>query len=171
MIQRKNKNGAVAILAVMTYLLLTSPLPAAISLALSLTSTSISFPDANPTTVPVVSANTSVTVKVDVSNSGGNTWSVHGLAGGDLSNTVGGTSTIPISNVSWTATQVSQNCGNGCSCLAGTMSKTSSSNLITGRGDTPGGGFQCLENFSLVNQWNYNTGSYIQTFTITATSP
>lgn len=171
MIQRKNKNGAVAILAVITHLLLASPLPAAIRLSLSLTSTSISFPDANPTTVPVVSANDSVTVKISVSSAGSSTWSVHGFAAGDLSNAVDGTSTIPISNVSWTASQISGNCGSGCSCLAGTMSKTSPRNLITGKGNTAGGGFQCLANFSLVNQWNYNTGSYIQTFTITATAP
>lgn len=170
-IQGKKKSWTAAIFAAMMWVLLPSPLRAAISLALAITPSSITFPDANPTTVPVVSANASVTVNVNVSKSVGNAWSVHGLAAGNLSNTVGGTSTIPIFNVSWTATQVSKNCGGGCSCLAGTMSKNSPQNLITGRGDTPGSGFQCLTNFSLVNRWSYNTGSYTQTFTITATSP
>ena len=137
------------------------------NLRLRVTPTSISFPDANPTTTPLIPANTSVLVDLRVR--GGppsSTWSVQALAGGDLTS---GPDSIAISNITWTSTQTGR-CRGSCTCLAGTTNKTVQQLMISGQGRT-GNSFSCTQNYSLANSWSYNPGSYMQVMTITASSP
>lgn len=153
-------------------LLITSSLPRAQTLSLNLNPSSINFPDQNPTNVPSISA--SAIVQVQVTASWGNgTWSVTSLAGGDLLNS-DGRSVIPISNVRWTASRAGGSCSGGCSCVPGTASKSSPQHILNGSGYTGFFGFgsyTCNVNFTLINDWTYNTGSYSQTLTITASNP
>ena len=89
--------------------------PMASSAQLTLSPLTINFPDADPSTVTSIPATQNpVSVMVNASTGAGNTVTLTALAQGDL---VSGGSTIPISNVTWTAS------GNGFS--AGTMSKSS----------------------------------------------
>ena len=74
----------------------------------------INFPDADPDTVPSIPATENpVQVTANVTTGNNKTVTLTALAQGDL---VSGSNTIPISNVTWTAS------GNGFS--AGTMSKS-----------------------------------------------
>jgi hypothetical protein len=146
---------------------------AAISGSLTISPTTISFADASPTTSPTIAANSTVRVSIIVSGAYTyQTWSVHGLANGNL---VSGTNTIAIGNITWTETRYSGSCPSGriCTCVAsGTMSSTTPVNLITGRGNTQTSpGFQCTATFSLANRWSYNPGTYSQSFVITFTAP
>ncbi|MDD5543224.1 MAG: hypothetical protein PHX83_08620 [Acidobacteriia bacterium] len=140
--------------------------------SLTISPTSISFADANPTTNPSITANSTVLIGIAVAGaSSTQAWSVHGMANGDLNSA---TSSIPISNVSWTGVQSSGNCPSGhtCICDNGTMSKTTPVNLINGVANTQTGpGFQCTATFSMVNSWSYDSASYTQSFVITFTSP
>ncbi|MBZ5554081.1 MAG: hypothetical protein LAO21_15300 [Acidobacteriia bacterium] len=147
-----------------------SPSYAAVNFTLTITPSTISFPDANPTTTAQIPANSSVAIKVTTSYATNTNWSVHFLANGDLRNSVG-TSTIPIANITWTATLTGNSCLQGCSCVAGTMSSTAAQDVIRGRGNTPTNGFNCNTNFLLKNQWGYITGSYTQTITVVTASP
>ena len=116
-------------------------------LSLTIIPTSISFPDANPTTTPLIAANMSVLVRVDVSGGGpGITWSVQALAGGDLTS---GPDSIAISNITWTSTQTGP-CNGSCICLAGTASATVPQLMISGQEQT-GEDFSCTQNYSLAN--------------------
>ncbi|MBZ5537419.1 MAG: hypothetical protein LAO31_15800 [Acidobacteriia bacterium] len=153
-------------------LLITNSLSHTQTLSLSLNPSSINFPDQNPTNFPSISA--SAIVQVQVTASWGNgTWSVTSLAGGDLLNS-DGRSVIPISNVRWTASRAAGNCSGGCSCMGGTASRSSPQHILEGSGYTGFlgfGSYSCNVNFTLVNDWAYNTGSYSQTLTVTAANP
>jgi hypothetical protein len=137
---------------------------------ITVTPASTGFPDANPRTVPLISASSVVAVRVRVQKaSSSQLWSVSALANGDL---VSGASTIPISSIRWTATQdFSAGTPLGfCNCSNGTLSKLMPQVLISGRASTnnyPG----CATSFVLTNSWSYNPGSYSQTVTFTASSP
>ena len=131
----------------------------------------ISFPDANPTTTPVIAATDPVLVRVVAKNGSGvpdstTPWSVSAFAGGNL---MSGADAIAISNVTWTAVQVGF-CLGGCTCLAGTASDLVPQLMILGQGNTDLT-LGCLYSFSLANDWSYNPGSYSQTMTVTASSP
>jgi hypothetical protein len=142
------------------------------TLSLNLNPSSISFPDQNPTNFPNISA--SAIVQLQVTASWGNgTWSVTSLAGGDLLNS-DGRSAIPISKLGWTASRAGGSCSGGCSCMAGTASKSSPQHLLDGSGYTGFlgfGSYTCNVNFTLGNDWSYNTGSYSQSLTVTAANP
>jgi hypothetical protein len=153
-------------------LLMTSSSSQAQTLSLNLNPSSINFPDQNPTNFPNISANAIVQVQVTASWGNG-TWSVTSLAGGDLLNS-DGRSVIPISNVRWTASRAAGSCSGGCSCMGGTASRSSPQHILEGSGFTGFFGFgsySCNVNFTLVNDWAYNTGSYSQTLTVTAANP
>ena len=96
----------------------------------------------------------------------GVSWSAGALASGDLQS---GPDTIAISNVTWTAADVSTSKCASCTCFAGTASSVASQLVFTGTGST--NGFRCRATFSLANSWSYNPGSYSQVMVITASSP
>ena len=169
--KKMEKRIVIALVALAVGCMWGSPSYAAITFTLTITPSTISFADANPTTTSKISANSAVAIKVTTSGATATNWSVHFQANGNLVNSVGGASSIPISNITWTASQTGNSCGSGCSCVAGTMSSTVAQNVITGRGNTPTGGFNCSTSFSLANQWGYNTGSYTQTVTVITASP
>jgi hypothetical protein len=163
----------VGVLVWMGLIMLSTSLTLAQSLSLTVSPSSISFPDANPTSVPNLPASSTVQVVVNASGFSNNaTWGVRALAGGDLLNSDG--SVIPISNLSWTASGSGICWPGSCSCQAGIGSKTNPQTIISGSGVTGilgFGNYTCNVNFSLVNRWSYNTGSYAQNFTITASNP
>ncbi|MBZ5554078.1 MAG: hypothetical protein LAO21_15285 [Acidobacteriia bacterium] len=166
------KQQTIAGMVIAIALLIASPLSQAQTLSLNVNPSSISFADQNPTNFPSISA--SAIVQVQVTASWGNgTWSVTSLAGGDLLNS-DGRSVIPISNMRWTASRASGSCSGGCTCMGGTASKSSPQHILNGSGYTGFlgfGSYTCNVNFTLVNDWSYNTGSYSQSLTVTAANP
>ena len=146
-------------------LCIATPAKAQITLRLSMNPSSVSFPDANPSTTPLVSGGT-VRVSLRVRNAlPTDNWSVNALAAGDLTS---GSDTIPLSNTAWTVTQAGAACN--CTCQAGTGSIAVPQLVLIGQGNT-GGGVRCRQNYTLINSWAYAPGSYSQIVTITATSP
>jgi hypothetical protein len=132
--------------------------PLASSASLIISPTSINFPNADPDTVPVISAvENPVTVEALAQVSGNKTVNLTVLAHGDL---VSGSSAIPISNVTWTAS--------GQGYVSGTMSKTTPQTAGSWQrsGDRIG-----TFSFFLKNNWSYATGNYVQTITYTLTAP
>jgi hypothetical protein len=125
---------------------------------LTISPSTINFPNANPGTVPVIASipsSISVTANAQIDALSWATLTVR--AGGDLAS---GSNTIPISNVTWTAT------GDGF--IAGTMSKDDpvSAGSWQGPGEHSG-----TFSFHLANSWSYATGNYSQTVTYTLTAP
>jgi|GEM_PF-955343 len=163
------KKTTIAFFAVLVLGAWCSPSHAQIAFTLTISPSSITFLDANPTTSPSISASSAVQMTIVVTGGKNTSWSVHSLANGDLQNS-DGVSTIPISNLSWTSSQTSSSCKYGCQCLSGTMNRSAPQNMIIGTGNTPGN-FSCNMTFNLLNNWGYNTGSYTQSVTITATAP
>lgn len=132
--------------------------PLASSAQLTITPSSLNFPNADPDNVPSIPANENpVTVQAQAQVSGNKTVTLTVLARGDL---VSGSSTIPISNVTWTAT--------GSGYRAGTMSRTTPQ--IAGRWQRSGNRTGTFS-FFLKNSWSYATGNYTQTVTYTLTAP
>jgi hypothetical protein len=125
---------------------------AAPSATLTLENSSINFPSRNPATVTSI-ASSQNPMSINIQTSGTTTWSLTLLANGDL---VSGGDTIPISNITWTAS--------GTGFVGGAMSKTTSSTVASGSGDVNRTGSQ---RFFLSNSWNYATGSYSQTVVYT----
>jgi hypothetical protein len=120
---------------------------------------SINFPDADPDTTPSIGATenaVSVTAKVRTGLSSLATLTHR--ASGNLS--AGPGITIPIGNVTWTAS--------GAGYVAGTMS----SSTEVGAGSWTGSG-SYSGNFSyfIVNSWSYVTGNYTVSSTYTLTAP
>jgi hypothetical protein len=130
-----------------------------LSLELTVSPRTITFASANPDTSPTVAA-APISVTVRVKGPKLVQWHLSVLADGDL---VSGASTIPISNVSWTATQAPpfQN---------GTLSRTTAQPMAAGS-DTLNPGKTSTVTFSLVNSWLYDAGTYTQTLTFTLSSP
>ena len=142
-----NTNAEVSIIA-----------PLASSAQLSITPSSLNFPNADPDTVPSIPANENpVTVTANAQTSGNKTVTLSVIAHGDL---ISGSNTIPIGNVTWTAT--------GSGFQAGTMSKTTPQTAGSWRrsGNRTG-----TFSFFLKNSWSYATGNYTQTVTYTLTAP
>jgi len=136
------------------------------NLKIGINPTIISFPDANPTTTPLIAANTAVAVEFQVKdNPSMFPWSAQALAFGDLTS---GPDSIAISNITWTSTLTGP-CNAECICLAGTASKIMPQLMISGQGSVEK--FRCTQTYSLANSWSSNPGSYSQQMTITASSP
>ena len=125
-------------------------------LTLILGGSSLTFSNANPaTTSSIAAAENPVSLKVVYVGLGH--WTLSVQANGDL---VAGAATIPISNVTWTAT--------GSAFVSGTMSKTSAQPVSSGAlilSIATG-----TLSFYLNNSWGYTTGAYAQTFTFTLSS-
>ncbi|HZT44279.1 MAG TPA: hypothetical protein VFA07_19090 [Chthonomonadaceae bacterium] len=118
----------------------------------------VTFPSADPNTVSSIPANEnaiSITAKARTGKSGAVTLTV--LSSGDLSS---GTDTIPINNVTWTAT--------GAGYVGGTLSNASAQAVgsWTGPGTHSGG-----LSYFLANSVFYSTGTYTTTITYTLTAP
>ena len=145
-----------------------APLQAALSVTVTLTPSTIRFPDASPTTTPVVAATAAVQVAVVVAGATKNeTWSVTSLANGDL---VNGPWSIASANVTWTALKSGGGCGS-CVCMAGAASKTVPQSVLVGQGNTNANGIMCTQSYNLANSWSYAPGAYTQSLTITTSSP
>ena len=116
----------------------------------------ITFPSSDPDTVPVIAA---ASIRVTyIAQGSPNPWTITVRAGGNL---ISGASTIPISNVSWTATP-SPTCRNGTLSTVAQTLATGAGLINIDRGDVT---------FRFVNSWNYTVGNYTQTVTFTLSSP
>jgi hypothetical protein len=117
----------------------------------------INFPDSDPDSVPSIGATenpVSVTVKAQTGSISTVTLTVQ--ANGDLES---GSDSIPITNVTWTAS--------GSGFQSGTMDTSAQpAGSWTGSGRRDG-----EFNYFLANDWNYQTGSYTQTVVYTLTAP
>ena len=116
----------------------------------------ISFASADPDTVPLISASP-IRVSYIAQGQRSTPWTITVVAEGQL---ISGTSTIPISNVSWTATPTP-------TFRNGTLSTVpqilaTGTGLAIERGDVT---------FKFANSWNHNVGTYTQTVTFTLSSP
>lgn len=124
---------------------------------LSLLPSTINFPDADPDDYPAIAADSPVAVAAKVRTGASSTATLSVLANGDL---VGGSDTIPIDRVSWTAS--------GAGFVGGTLSKSVAQPVASWSGSGSRSG---TLNFSLVNDWSYATGNYTQTAVYTLTAP
>ena len=125
---------------------------------LTLGQSSITFPDKSPDSDPIVYDNEgAVSVLASVRTGSSSTPSLTVICT-DLTS---GSDTIPISNVSWTAS-------GDAGFVAGTMNKTTAQTAgsWTGSGSRNGS-----FTYALMNSWNWATGSYSATATYTLTAP
>ncbi|HEX7124757.1 MAG TPA: hypothetical protein VF406_03135 [Thermodesulfobacteriota bacterium] len=126
---------------------------------LTLSTATINFPDSDPETVLSIAASENpVTVSARVRTGATSTPTLTVQANGDLSN---GTDTIPISNVTWTAS--------GSPFVAGTMNATVAQSAATF--GTGSGSYTGTFSYFLANDWAYNVGTYTATATYTLTAP
>jgi phage tail sheath gpL-like len=130
----------------------------AASAKLTLSIATVSFPDADPDLVPSISnSEGAVTVTAKGKTTTGSNVTLTLQAAGDLAS---GSDTIPISNVTWTAT--------GAGYVAGTMS--SGSAVSVGSWLNSGNRTGQLS-FFLLNSWDYEVGTYSVGATYTLTAP
>jgi hypothetical protein len=133
------------------------------SARLTLATSTITFPDADPDTVKSIPANENgalVTAKVKTGSSTPATLKI--LAADDLKS---GKDTIPITNVTSTATNTS---GSFFSSGPVAWSKTSPGATV---GQGKSGSYAGTFSWFLVNDWNYATGSYTTNATYTLLVP
>lgn len=133
------------------------------SAKLTLAASTITFPDADPDTTKSIPANENgaiVTAKVKTGSSTTATLKV--LAADDLKS---GTDTIPIANVTSSATNSS---GTFFSAGPITWSKTSPG-VTVGQGGS--GSYSGTFSWFLANSWNFPTGSYTANATYTLLAP
>ncbi len=126
--------------------------------SLTLEVATINFPDTDPDTTPIPATENSVDVTVKVRTGSASAVTLTHQAAGDLTNAA--LDTIPIGNVTWTAT--------GAGFQAGTMSSTvaQTAGTWTGPGNRSG-----TFSYFLVNSWNYAIGSYSVSSTYILSTP
>lgn len=118
---------------------------------------SVTFNDADPDVTPLLTATAALGLNVRSRTAAASNVTLTVQSGGDLTNA--DSETIPIANLTWTAT--------GTGYVAGTMG-TSASSL----GSWTGGGNEIgTQTYQLVNSWSYRTGTYTATITYTLTAP
>ena len=124
---------------------------------LTLGESAINFVDADPDSGPIAATENPVSVRAQVRTGAASLATLTCLSGGNL---VSGGDSIPIANVTWTAT--------GTGYVAGTMSSTlaQSAGSWTGSGDYTG-----TFSYSLANSWDYEIGTYQATVAYTLTAP
>jgi hypothetical protein len=125
---------------------------------LTVSTATLTFPNSDPDTVPSISATeggVNITAKARTTGAGSVTLTL--LAGTDLTS---GGDTIPISNLTWTAT--------GAGFVAGTMNKTTAQSVAAWTGS---GSWTGTQTFAMTNSWSYTTGTYSATATYTLTAP
>jgi hypothetical protein len=123
------------------------------SVNLTISPTTISFSAADPDLVPLINADFPVHVTIVVSGTT-RSWQLILHANGDLA---GGGQTIPISNVSWTATS-SPPFQNGTLVNNVDQRAASGTGVANQQGDL---------NFMFMNLWTYRARSYSQTVRFT----
>ncbi len=129
-------------------------LPAAAqNLTFSVTPSSFTYPSADPDSSPVVTSPT-LLVGYKISGAPHGNWTITVQAQSDL---VSGSSSIPASNVTWTAAPAPF--------VSGTLT-TSAQTLATGSGNVTSITYANLV-FNLKNLWNYATGTYSHTIVFT----
>lgn len=138
-------------------------------LAISLSTSSITFPDQDPDIFPVTQQNgAALSITITASGNYGASYTCNAQALGDL--TGSSLSTIPISNVKWTAVTVQGNTGE--SFYAGTLSNSTPVLVARGLGkDNPSFPLQGDLTFFINNLWTYATGNYSQTVNFTVSAP
>ncbi|MEW5983522.1 MAG: hypothetical protein AB1806_14305 [Acidobacteriota bacterium] len=119
-------------------------------MGLSLSASSVTFPAADPDTTPVIAAPPLTITFYSLRRN----WQITVIASGDLTS---GSSSIPISNVSWTATPAPP-------FQDGVMSSTVAQLVASGNAWVYMTGTIF---YSLVNSWTYNVGTYSVTITYT----
>lgn len=118
---------------------------------------SVSFNDADPDVTPLLTATAALSLNVRSRTAAASNVTLTVQSGGDLTNA--DSETIPIANLTWTAT--------GTGYVAGTMGTAA-----TSLGSWTGGGNELgTQTYQLVNSWNYRTGTYSATITYTLTAP
>ena len=130
-----------------------------VGLSLALSPSTISFPSADPDTMPVVTA-AAITVTYGIKDKNkDDTWQLTVQAAGDLQS---GSATIPISNISWSASPAPpfQN---------GVLSSTLAQLMASGRTDVNPAAAATVV-FRLANSWSYDVGTYTQSIVFTLTS-
>ncbi|MEI6669741.1 MAG: hypothetical protein WCP29_16450 [Acidobacteriota bacterium] len=136
-----------------------APAAGAQTLTFSVTQTSIAFADADPDITPSLTA-TGVTLNYKVTGNAAGAWRITVMSGTDLTS---GSASIPIGNLSWTATPSPP-------FQAGTMSTSVQQTVASGTGNVNTTRTGTVV-FSLVNAWTYNVGTYSATLTFTLTAP
>lgn len=132
---------------------------AAHNFTLTMAPANITFPDQDPDTNPTTAATQTVTITVSATGMGSDQWSLTALSRGNM---VAPGSSIPISNISWTAT-------NQPTFMNGSMTTAAPGTLVarrSGNGSTSG-----ILTFAIQNLWTYFTGNYTQTTDFTVASP
>jgi len=125
---------------------------------LTLSSTTLAFPDADPDSVPNVSASGGpLTITAKARTTIGSTVTLAVVATNDLRS---GLDVIPVTQMRWTST--------GTGYIAGTMSKTSAQ--VVGSW-VSSGAWTGTQSYTLANSWTYATGTYSTTLTYTLTAP
>lgn len=130
---------------------------AASSVTLTVSPGSVSFPDADPDLVPLIPANSVVTIDVRVTGNPAS-WNLTHLASGDL---MSGADAIAISNVTWSITPNPP-------FVNGTMSRITPQLVASGTGNENNTGTMSL---LLQNSWFHKIGNYSQTTTFTLFAP
>jgi len=125
-------------------------------LSLWISPLSIYFPPADPDTDPVIVSDS--LVLIEITAPAGTNWRLTIAANGDLRAGQGGR--IPIENISWTASPSPP-------FINGVLSSHTPLQIAEGQGPTTLTGEM---NFQFQNNWDYLTGLYTQTITITLTS-
>ena len=123
---------------------------------LTLDTNAINFADADPDSVPVLTA-PAINIAVRTRTPAGGAVSLTVQATGDLSAGLG--ATIPINQLTWTAT--------GTGYVGGTSATTAQGvGAWTGSGNRAG-----TQTYSLPNSWDYVTGTYTTTLNYTLAVP
>ena len=145
--------------AALGFLLLASPAARAQTLLLTISPSTITFANADPDTTPSITA-PSITVTYRVRQNVDGSWRITLLAGGDLT---AGSATIPITNVTWTATPAPP-------FQSGTLSRTLAQTLASGTGNVQQPALGTVV-FRLANSWSHNAGTYTASVVFTLTAP
>jgi len=134
----------------------------------------VSFTAPNPSTSPIVSGNSPLTVTITL---GGSflyrAWNLQIQALGDLTSPTG---TIPIGSISWTATGSVVSCPwGGCSIsvVSGSHPLTTT-NVQTATGTEAlfgGAQFRVVYNFTFTDSWDYVPTTYTQQALLTVNAP
>ena len=119
----------------------------------------INFPDTDPDTLSIPATENAVDVTVKVRTGKSSIATLTHLAAGDLTNAA--LDTIPIGNVTWTATG---DAGFQAGTMSSTLARTAGS--WTGSGNRSG-----TFSYFLANSWDYAMGTYTVSSTYTLTAP
>jgi hypothetical protein len=125
---------------------------------LTLSAATLAFPDADPDTVPDIPASGGpLTITAKVRTTIGSTVMLVVQASDDLRS---GLDLIPASQLRWSA--------GGTGFVPGTMSRTTAQTVASW---VSSGAWTGTQTYTLVNAWNYATGTYSTTLTYTLTAP